>query len=430
MLHRIRRKSSNGGHSANIKERPVETKRTAKHNVSTIAAPAGYPGYTDGSASPLPVGWQAEQVGMARVSDVAIPLEFGGSWETFVDDWCLGGVLGRSIDEASRALSALKRLWPEEVERLASESSRGLAIVASAVELGLLLDISEPAKGFSDVLTRLVSGERSAYSELVLVAVLRRLGYEPQFAAPIDGRVLDAACDIGGRAVYFEVVAPERSDSSTEDQLRIEELTTQVRSSNFKCRVEIELLRPLPTTDLDVIAAAVQWAPPSEWSLVPSLARVRRIDSGQSLLPLFDGDGAQIAVGGEHSTQSESTSVIVRLEASDVRAKRVFNDEYHHFSERVANVLVVNVCAVSDGMKSWPGEVARLLQPTRNRKVGAVVLFDQGSLGPPEAVRRRWRVVVNPYAHIPVPDCLLMGIESVDESEAHGLQRQERIIAS
>ena len=41
-------------------------------------------------------------------------------------------------------------------------------------------------------------------------------------------------------------------------------------------------------------------------------------------------------------------------------------------------------------------------------------------------VRRRWRVVVNPYAHIPVPDCLLTGIESVDESEAHGLQCRRR----
>ena len=44
--------SANGGHSAIIKERPVETKRTANQHASGTAAPAGY---TDGSVSPLPV---------------------------------------------------------------------------------------------------------------------------------------------------------------------------------------------------------------------------------------------------------------------------------------------------------------------------------------------------------------------------------------
>jgi hypothetical protein len=107
----------------------------------------------------------------------------------------------------------------------------------------------------------------------------------------------------------------------------------------------------------------------------------------------------------------------------------VFNGEYHHFSEQVANVLVVNVCAVTDGMVSWPQAMARLLQPERNRKVGAVVFFHQGSLGPPEAIRRRWRVLVNPHAHLPVPDGLLTGLESLDESASYGLARPGRLVA-
>jgi hypothetical protein len=164
--------------------------------------------------------------------------------------------------------------------------------------------------------------------------------------------------------------------------------------------------------------------------LVDSLARVRRINASQPLLPTFDGEGAQVVFAEEISVQGESTSVITRWESSDVRAKRVFNEEYHQFSPSVSNVLVVNVCAASDGMKLWPGEMARLLQPTRNRKVGAVAFFEQGSLGLPEAIRRRWRVLVNPHAHLPIPERLLAGIESLDESTAYGLPRPERIVAA
>jgi len=163
--------------------------------------------------------------------------------------------------------------------------------------------------------------------------------------------------------------------------------------------------------------------------LVNDKARLRRIDIGQTLCPTFDGDGVQIVLGGETTVQGESTGVIARWETSDARAKRVYNEEYHQFSGEVGNVLVVNVSAVMDGMKIWPSLMARLLQPARNRKVGAVVFFEQGLLGPPEAVRRRWRVLVNPHAYVPIPEALLTAFESLDESRAFGLPQTERLVA-
>ena len=74
--------------------------------------------------------------------------------------------------------------------------------------------------------------------------------------------------------------------------------------------------------------------------------------------------------------------------------------------------------------------MARLLQPSRNRKVGAVAFFEQGCVGPPEAIRRRWRVLINPHAHVQIPEVLLDGLESLDESKWHGLARLERLIAA
>jgi hypothetical protein len=60
-----------------------------------------------------------------------------------------------------------------------AESTRGVGVLASVVELGSMLDACETADAFQEVLQRVKAGERSAYSELVLVAALRlsRLGY-------------------------------------------------------------------------------------------------------------------------------------------------------------------------------------------------------------------------------------------------------------
>ena len=359
----------------------------------------------------------------------SIPPEFGGSWAAFLQDWCCGGSLATSAAEVARALSAFNRLWPAEVARLASDSPRGLGVAAPAVELGRLLHACETAPSFDKVLKRLVNGERSAYSELVLVAALRRLGYGAQFEPPIGGRVLDARCLVDGVPVYCEVVAPERSDASVKQQRIVDETTAAIRRSVSKCRVEIEIRGDIDVAAIEQIAAAVQSAVPTEWTIVNSMARVRRIDFGLALEPVFDGDGSQIVVGGERTVQGESTSVIARWESSDLRAKRVFNEEYHHFAKDVANILVVNVSAISDGMEAWPQRMARLLQPCQNRKVGAVTFFEQGCVGPPEGIRRRWRVLVNPHAHIQIPEVLLDGFESLDESICYSLARPERLVA-
>lgn len=358
-----------------------------------------------------------------------IPSEFGSSWEEFKREWCCSGTLGHSVSEVTNALATLKRLYPAEVERLSRNTARGLGLIAPAGELGRLLLECERAGGFAEVLGRLQKGERAAYSEFVVVWSLFRIGYAAQFGAPLAGRVLDVQSMVNGAPVYFEVVTPEQSDASTQDLHSVDQLTTTVKNQVSRCRVEIEIRKSMSAGDIILIANAVQAAPPGEWILVGSVARLRRIDAGGALLPLFDGDGAQILIGGARQVQGESTSVIARWESSDARAKRVFNEEYHHFSEDVPNILIVDTCGVSSAMEQWPTQMARLLQPGRNRKVGAVVFFEQGCLGPPEAIRRRWRILVNPHAHVQIPKALLSGFESLDESSWYGLSRLEGLVA-
>jgi hypothetical protein len=79
-------------------------------------------------------------------------------------------------------------------------------------------------------------------------------------------------------------------------------------------------------------------------------------------------------------------------------------------------------------MTLWPEIMAQLLKPTENPKIGAIAFFDQGCVGPPEGIRRRWRVVAKSHAHLSVSDQLLAEIESLDESSAFGVEPPERIV--
>lgn len=353
------------------------------------------------------------------------------SWEAFESDWCLNSRLGYEREVIAASLYAVQRMLPARLDALMSNSGRGPAIVVPVVEVGRMLAACEHLPSFGEVLHRLKGGERSAYSELVLVSALNALGYPAVFAPPLDGRVLDAECCVEEHRVLFEVVVPDRSDANVTRQQAVSLLSAQLQKTISACRVEIEVMDRFSIGDIQAVIDAVAKSPARVWVEVPETARLRRTNAGQPLMPLFDSpEGMQITFGGRSEVQDASASIVIRDEAEDARAKRIFNEEYHQFSSEVPNVLVVDVCAVTDGMKKWPTHMSRLLQPKRNRRVGAVAFFDQGVLGPPERIRRRWRVLVNPYAHHTVPEPLLSALESLDESEHYGIPRYPRLVAS
>lgn len=349
-----------------------------------------------------------------------IPHAFGGSWRRFVEDWCVGAPLALTRLDVSRGLRTLVRLWPARVQELVNGPARGVGVLAPAIDTGLLLADCEQADGFGPVAHRLFGGERSAYAELVLVGFLRRLGYTAHFSAPVGQSVLDAVCTVDGRAVYFEVVSPERSDNSRKRDALFNELTNAIRASVTRCRVEVEVQEAPSLDETSALLDGIRSAPAGIWTDLPPWVRIRRVDEGQQLPPTFDGTGAQFVLGGARDVQDASSAVIARWETDDARAKRIFNQKYRQLSGGVANVLVVHLSAVTGGLREWPDLIAPLLQPGRNTKVGAVVFFDQGVTRPPEGVSRRWRALSNPFAEVPVPESLLEDFLSLDESRQGG----------
>lgn len=339
-----------------------------------------------------------------------LPPQFGKSWADFNQEWCIGEKIAYTPEQVEIGLSTLARHWPEEVDRRKLEPVRGISIVAYLVDLGLMLSRCEALVRFDSVMQRLREGGRSAYSEVVVVDGLVRLGHNPAFEPPLGDRVLDALCHIDGSDTYLEVVAPERSQASQDRAAREATIRAKLDRELRDCRLELDLRELATAEDAETILSAAKSAPAGEWISVGDIVRMRRIDKGGQLEPLWDGDGPTIKILGQEPSQG----VFSRWEDSDDRAKRVFNDEYAHFASGVANVVVVNTSAVDPAFRVWPQAMTRLFQPGRNRKVGAVAFFSQAIMGTPLATIRSWHVVVNPHSHVSVPARLIEGLRSLD----------------
>jgi hypothetical protein len=359
----------------------------------------------------------------AMAANIEIPQEFGGSWAAFCEQWCPEGSLGYSAEEVSCGLTTLKRLWPKKFAENLGQGRGGTWVPTISTEAGLLLAVSEHAKFFRGVLDRLKAGQRSAYSELVVGWALRALGYDPQFES--GEREPDLLCEINGAPVAFEVYAPEDSQASQDQQALVKTLELAANQAMTSSRVEIGILESFGQADIHSAVRAIQEAPASTWVRVGAWAQIRRTDEGQTLLPTFDGVGAQLSVMGDTDVKGPGKSVTIRWERIDTRARLSLERKRAQVRNGVRNAVVIDVCAVG-GVAEWPYAIAQLPGPDFN-KIGAVLSFHQGCLGPPERVRRRWSIVENPFAVLSLPDELLSGIESLDESKYYGLEPKPRL---
>ena len=353
---------------------------------------------------------------------VQIPKEFGGSWKVFCESWCLGAPLALRPTDVALGLSTLKRIWPEEVDRIAKAQARSALSVVFAVELGLLLASCENVKRFQGVLKRLKSkpsnenrcgpaGEPAAYSELALVSALGRLGYEPEFNYPVGNNNLDAHCLVEGQSICFEVYAPEQSYAFANKMELAKKLTDAVRNSVSKCRVEIQINGSFDEKDIPAAISATQSASASEWWPIGAWGLVRRIDIGQRLLPQLS--AAQLVLSENQDVQDEVTTVIVGFPESDDRAVRKLEQKRRQMSDSVANVVVMKLGVRH--MAEWPMQLKGVLA-AGYQNIGAVLFFAEYVALPYLAVQKMWRVLVNPHAHKPIAETLLQGFEALDES--------------
>lgn len=200
-----------------------------------------------------------------------------------------------------------------------------------------------------------------------------------------------------GTPIAFEVYAPDDSQASQDQSALADALRQAVMEAISDSLVEIDVLQGFNKSEIPAAVQTILNAPPSLWTPVGDWAQIRRTDQGQPLAPTFDGSGAEVRVAGNTEVKGLGKSVVVRWEHADTRARLALERKRAQVDDAIANVVVMDVCAVGR-VGEWP-EIIASLPGIEFSKVGMVVFFDQGSLGPPERIRRRWPSLKIPMRH-------------------------------
>jgi hypothetical protein len=301
---------------------------------------------------------------------------------------------------------------------MTSTGTRGLVVVAPAIDLGLKLAACERLAGFDSVLRRAKEGERSALSELTFAAQLVTAGFNPVLEPILNGKVLDTCVSVRGEVVYCEVIAPETSAAMQEARRSLNDLAIMIAKSNRGKRVEVLLKTDITPEIIASVVMAVEHLPMSGEIVEVggvALASVRSTTESSDIGPTIPGPEGIAVLGFSKGIEDVDirSVVVVRLPIGDERAKRLLYGESHHFSSEHMNILVMDVTRVPGGIEDWEKLIGRCLQPSQNRRLGAVVLFSEGLLGIDLAIERMWRIIQNPYAYRPIPAEMLDVIGSV-----------------
>jgi hypothetical protein len=347
--------------------------------------------------------------------------DFSPTWSDFITDWCLGIPPSVSEEQTWLALDTLEHLWPEYLDELIQRGDRGILAISPVVHTGLALAACEPLDGFAQVLKRLTGGERSAMAEVTFAAALVKSGYRPSLEPQLNGKRLDAVVDAEGEQVYVEVIAPERSNAIMEGQTAIN-LLADTLLTNVGTNIEILFQTDISLEVSQRVLQFVESAPVTEEiqtiagvaALLKRELKAEDVPVVGSTIPRTD-SGPAIAISRIRRNETGVTAITVRLPVTDERAQRLLAGELHHFSQDEVNLLVINVTNVPRGIETWSPLLQRCLQPTRNRRVGAIILYEQSLSAHDGNIYQRWEVLRNPHAYKRIPESLLERIEILNE---------------
>ena len=341
-----------------------------------------------------------------------LPKLFGASWNQFIEEWCAG--VPPSTDQATTesALNTLLLLWPEYVQKMINNSSKGLIFTAPAIHIGLILAACKSLQGFEKVLQRIKSDERSALSELIFAEKLIRIGLSPYLQPALDGKVPATKVIFEGKETFFEVIAPETSETIKGAILEMDEFAFEILNLNPTKRIEILLTQDITNENKKEVKHVLEQSkePISNYNINDvAIVDIREEPFDLNISPQLQKKETDAVLGvarASYSTEQKSLA-IVRLCITDSRAKRLLYAESHHFNKEHTNILVMDVSKVTGGMKKWMEIVERCLQPNQNRRFGAVIFFSEGFYVDKINIEQIWKQVTNEYAYNKVSPKLL-----------------------
>lgn len=330
---------------------------------------------------------------MSSGSGPELPKSLGGSWQEFVSQWCGGHPPGYEPATSIQALSTVEELWPEAI----NPHRRGLHAAAALIELGRLLSLTCRLTGFAGLLRRLKVGNQGAHSELIVAGSLLDAGREVVLGVQCGSSVLDLGIIDNEKMIYVEVVAPVRSEQLELQSRWALELGMQLDAARRGFSIAIQFLDDPRREDIEALVPLIPRAKTSDWIELNSAVRYRRWPSDN------------------HEGEFE-----IEWPGIDRRAEKIIRRKCEQLSRDVPNILVIEMSAIGGSVPEWLQATSKLFQPTLNRRLGAVVMYESLFSVRLDRGYRLWWVIENPYALVRIPAAVLKLFASFDEQSALG----------
>jgi hypothetical protein len=345
------------------------------------------------------------------------PTSLDTDWADFVSKWFAGRAPLIPGERAWQALIALQRLWPERLQEALREGAVHPQTVARVIDDGVALASCEQLPGFAKVATRVREKEPGAASELRWAATLGELGYEVTLEPEVEGKHPDASILHEGEEICFEVSSPQLSEAIKEVWDATRTLALRLAKLEPPSVVDAYLTAEPGPNVADTIVGFLRSRKPDPLGAthpLPDIGFLRRIERGAERRDFNPApDSSMFAEVGSMAGIPDGGEANVRTRVSDDRAQRLIDGELHHFSVKHTNIVVMDVSCFPRRIDTWAAPIGRRLQPSMNRRCGAVILLNVWTTSPPATVRMRSKVLKHPCPYSPVPTELIEHLENL-----------------
>jgi len=336
-------------------------------------------------------------------------------YEQFVDEWCTGQEPEHGPD-AQRLLAIVARALPEAYRQLANGRSWGVGTVAPVVELGAVVDATEPMPGSGPVLARLNVGDPAARSELHVARFLADRGLTVELEPELGGRRPDFRT-VAPDLVYGEVVTPKLSaPAQALNRAASDALAVLIERTPWGGRLEVVM-----SGDGDPAGVAA-WLAEQMPDTVTEHAPigVPLAAASFSLTQIDPAQGPQLGgtldlpapVLGRATVETQNDvprAAILRISITDDRVGKILEAEAKHFTRDHPTLVVIDTGGGPFSSKVWAPLIERRFQPTINTRFSAAGLFRR-NLHIDSTHETDWTLLTNPYARKVLPgtvaDCL------------------------
>lgn len=361
------------------------------------------------------------------------------TWDEIEAGWLGGQRLVVSPEEVTKAFNTVAtrfgRDWVETSRMHSGSVVGGTQPALHIVTLCQMLESLGDAPNSDQLLAKVRAEAADARAELAAIHLLRSgrpatdLEVEPSVVVGSRNRKPDFRIRESEESwTYVEVTQASTSEAQANVSRGLEKLTKDlVRDCGGSFALEVFLKRNPTASEIDLIASQIvhghqDMATRHEelpsglgllyWNIHPP-GTVMFEDHGEPYTPRL-GMAAAAIVGTDHR------HIAVRWPFTDQRAQAFLEAEAKQLPKEAAGLIMMQVSGAVGAMKAWRSLIEPRFQPTIHTRVSAVCLFSSG-LHWRENAGEEWRaqakLVINPYARIPLPKWITVQLERYPSDE-------------